>query len=190
MDANKAVLLAKIRCLGPIIPITRITPITPITGPIPITPITRITPITPITGPIPITPITRITPITPITGPITPITAVTIHRDRSGTDIQRVLAVRSLANYFLEHCLSAVPWRDYAVVGFTSTFEQNIASLAMARHVKHLSPATAIVFGGANWEGEMGHELHRRFLFVDYVARVSPKRVFPSSCSGSFMARR
>jgi subtilisin family serine protease len=76
VDANKAVLLAKIKCLGPIIGIT---PVTPITGITPITPITGITPITPITGITPITPITTITPITPITGitPITPITRIT-----------------------------------------------------------------------------------------------------------------
>jgi subtilisin family serine protease len=73
VDANKAVLLAKITCLGPIIPITTITPITGIT---PVTPITTITPITPITTITPITPITGITPITPITR-ITPITAIT-----------------------------------------------------------------------------------------------------------------
>jgi hypothetical protein len=70
VDAHKAVMLAKVRCLGPITPII---PITPITGPITpitaITPITRITPVTPITGITPITPITRITPITAITPP-------------------------------------------------------------------------------------------------------------------------
>ena len=72
VDANKAVLLAKIKCLGPIIitPITSFTPITPITSLTPITPITSITPITPIT------PITTVTPITPITR-ITPVTAIT-----------------------------------------------------------------------------------------------------------------
>jgi subtilisin family serine protease len=58
VDANKAVLLAKVKCLGPFTPITKITPITGIT------PITKITPITPITT---ITPITKITPISPIT---------------------------------------------------------------------------------------------------------------------------
>ena len=79
-------------------------------------------------------------------------------------------------------CLSTpwrVPWREYAVVGFTSTFEQNVASLAMARQVKHLSPETAIVFGGANWEGEMGLELHQRFRFVDYVCSGESERSFP-----------
>lgn len=86
VDAHKAVMVAKVTCLGPILPITPIlpTPITPI-GPTPITPITPpiqpITgPITPITGPItppvqPITgPIQPVQPVQPITGPIVPIT--------------------------------------------------------------------------------------------------------------------
>jgi ribosomal peptide maturation radical SAM protein 1 len=98
---------------------------------------------------------------------------------RSEADIRSVLDVCSLATYFLEHLVAAVPWREYAVVGFTSTFEQNIASLAMARKVKHLSPETAIVFGGANWEGEMGLELHRRFRFVDYVCSGESEISFP-----------
>jgi hypothetical protein len=76
IDVHKAVLSAKVQCLGPITPITTITPVTPvtpITGITPITPITTITPITAITpiGPTPITPITAITPIGPT--PITPI---------------------------------------------------------------------------------------------------------------------
>src|SRR5262245_54434837 len=98
---------------------------------------------------------------------------------RSEADIQGVLEVQTLATHFLEHSMAAIPWRDYAVVGFTSTFEQNIASLAMARHVKRSSPETVIVLGGANWEGEMGLELHRRFRFVDYVCSGESEKSFP-----------
>jgi len=68
------------------------------------------------------------------------------------TDIKRLLRVRSLTPVFLEHCLSSVDWSRYQVVGFTSTFEQNVASLALARQIKQLHPAIRIVFGGANWE--------------------------------------
>ena len=42
--------------------------------------------------------------------------------------VRRVLRIRSMVPHYLEHCLAAVPWTDYAIVGFTSTFEQNIAS--------------------------------------------------------------
>ncbi len=99
---------------------------------------------------------------------------------RSEADIRAVLDTRSLAARFLEHCLAAIPWRDYRVVGFTSTFEQNIASLALGRQIKRYSPDTAIVFGGANWEGDMGLELHRRFRFVDYVCSGESEASFPA----------
>jgi Subtilase family len=78
VDAHKAVMMAKVRCLGPITPITGpITPVQPITGPIqPVQPITGpIQPVQPITGPItPVQPITGpIQPVQPITGPIQPV---------------------------------------------------------------------------------------------------------------------
>jgi subtilisin family serine protease len=69
VDANRAVLMAKVRCLGPIRPIRPIQPIEPIQ---PITPITPIQPITPVQPVMPIQPISPITPIQPIS-PITPI---------------------------------------------------------------------------------------------------------------------
>jgi len=87
----------------------------------------------------------------------------------SESDVRRILHVRSLTGVFLEHCSGAIDWGRYDVVGFTSTFEQNIASLALAQLIKRRHPRITIVFGGANWEGEMGLELHRRFAFVDYV---------------------
>lgn len=99
---------------------------------------------------------------------------------RSEDDVQRVLRVRSLAVHFLDWCLSTVPWQEYKIVGFTSTFEQNIASLALARSLKRRHPEISIVFGGANWEGEMGVALHRRFRFVDYVCSGEAENSFPA----------
>jgi subtilisin family serine protease len=79
VDAHKAVMVAKVQCLGP----QPIVPIRPSPGPIPPVPVTPpitgpITPVQPITGPItPVQPITGpITPVQPITGPIRPITPV------------------------------------------------------------------------------------------------------------------
>lgn len=96
------------------------------------------------------------------------------------TAIDRLLRVRSLVRPFLEYCLATVPWRRYALVGFTSTFEQNIASLALARRVKGAHPAVGIVFGGGNWEDEMGLELHRRFGFVDFACLGEADESFPA----------
>ncbi len=70
VDAARAVLLAKLRCIRP--PITPVTPITPITPVVPVTPVTPITPVTPV---VPITPVLPITPITPVT-PVSPVSPV------------------------------------------------------------------------------------------------------------------
>lgn len=94
--------------------------------------------------------------------------------------IRRLLHVRSFARPFLDYCLAAISWADYAIVGFTSTFEQNLASLALAQRVKMAHPQIAVVFGGANWEGEMGQELHYRFPFVDYVCSGEAEVSFPA----------
>lgn len=90
-----------------------------------------------------------------------------------------VLRARELARPFLDHLLSAMDWRRYSVVGFTSTFEQNVASLALARRIKDRHPATAIVFGGGNCSGEMGRRLHRTFPWVDYVFTGEADLGFP-----------
>jgi ribosomal peptide maturation radical SAM protein 1 len=84
-------------------------------------------------------------------------------------DCSRILNIRNYIEPFLAHCLAAENWNEYGLIGFTSTFEQNIASLALARRLKSLVPDIPIVFGGANWEAEMGQELHRQFRFVDFV---------------------
>lgn len=95
-------------------------------------------------------------------------------------DIARVKAVQAMAGKFLDHCMGCIPWKQYAVVGFTSTFEQNLASLALAKRIKVAHPYIATVFGGANWEGEMGEELHRQFSFVDYVCPGEADESFPA----------
>jgi len=96
------------------------------------------------------------------------------------SDIQNILSFRSKVSYFLDYCMETIPWSDYAIVGFTSTFEQNIASLALAKRIKKVFPKIKTIFGGANWEGEMGLELHRQFSFVDYVCSGEAEQSFPA----------
>ncbi|MCD9144964.1 RiPP maturation radical SAM C-methyltransferase [Streptomyces albireticuli] len=66
------------------------------------------------------------------------------------------------------------------VVGFTSTFQQNTAALAAARHVKRLAPGIVTVLGGANCDGKQGEALHRNFTFVDHVVRGEAEESFPA----------
>ena len=74
---------------------------------------------------------------------------------------------------------AAIRWADevadrpgfaaYDVFGFTSSFGQNTASLALARRLKARFPDKVIAFGGANCEGRMGQQLVKSFPFVDYA---------------------
>jgi ribosomal peptide maturation radical SAM protein 1 len=94
--------------------------------------------------------------------------------------LRRLLRIRALTGHFLKYCLQAVPFHQYGMVGFTSTFEQNIASLALASRIKQLWPRIPVAFGGANWEGAMGLELHRQFPFVDFVCSGESEISFPA----------
>jgi len=97
----------------------------------------------------------------------------------SRAQVDRVRAMQRLAGPFLDYCLRAVDWSRYSVVGFTSTFEQNIPSLALARRIKERFPHTVIVFGGGNCGSEMGLQLHRSFPWVDYVFTGEADLSFP-----------
>jgi ribosomal peptide maturation radical SAM protein 1 len=83
------------------------------------------------------------------------------------------------APQFLTWALTAINWEQYQIVGFTSTFDQNVASLTMAKLIKDLYPDLAIVFGGANFDGEMGLEYFRAFPFIDHVVVGEGEEVFP-----------
>ena len=73
------------------------------------------------------------------------------------------------APQFLTWAMTAIDWSQYKLVGFTSTFDQNVASLTLAKLIKDLYPDVKIVFGGANYDGDMGMEYFRAFPFIDYV---------------------
>ncbi len=94
--------------------------------------------------------------------------------------ISNLIAVKDRTPAFIETCCAVHDWESFDAIGFTSTFTQNIASLALAKKLKERLPKLKIVFGGANWEGEMGEELHRLFPFVDFVCQGEADESFPA----------
>lgn len=70
---------------------------------------------------------------------------------------------------FIAACRDARDWSRYDVVGFSSTFCQNVSSLALAREIKQVAPDVHVLFGGANCEGEMGRQILASFPQVDTV---------------------
>ncbi len=91
----------------------------------------------------------------------------------------RIMDARQQVGPFLRACVEEFRIVDYQIVGFTTTFEQNLASLALSRLIKERWPDKVIVFGGGNCEGEMGRELHRSFPWIDYVCSGEGERSFP-----------
>ncbi|MFI5497218.1 RiPP maturation radical SAM C-methyltransferase [Actinoplanes sp. NPDC051859] len=70
---------------------------------------------------------------------------------------------------YLDALLSDFAWAETGVVGFSCTFQQNAASFALARRLKDRFPDLVTVFGGANFEDEMGLEHVRRAGCIDYA---------------------
>ena len=93
--------------------------------------------------------------------------------------IRHVLRARDQVDGFLRWCLGEIVADGPRLVGFTSLFQQHVASLALARMIKEALPETFIVFGGANCEGVMGAETVRQFSFVDAAVSGEADLVFP-----------
>jgi ribosomal peptide maturation radical SAM protein 1 len=83
----------------------------------------------------------------------------------------------------IERWASSIDWAAYSLVGFTSTFEQNVSSLALARRIKERWPGVVIVFGGANYDGEMGPEYVRAFPWIDYAVVGEGDQALPALVS-------
>ena len=98
----------------------------------------------------------------------------------TGHELDRLLRIRrrDVPDY-LDALMEEYSWDDVRVVGFSSTFQQNTASFALARRLKQRYPEIATVFGGANFDGEMGLELVRALDFIDLAVIGEGDRAFP-----------
>ncbi|MBI5522791.1 MAG: RiPP maturation radical SAM protein 1 [Desulfarculus sp.] len=82
---------------------------------------------------------------------------------------QRCWSLRQRAAALVEDMAGRVLEMAPRVVGCSSTCVQHVASLALLRRIKQMSPGIVTMLGGANCEGEMGLASHRAFPWVDYV---------------------
>lgn len=94
-------------------------------------------------------------------------------------EFQRVLDLRKAVGPFLWACMDRLEIKNYRLVGFTTTFQQNLASLALAWEIKKNYPEKRVVFGGGNCEGPMGYQLHQSFPWIDYVCRGESEGSLP-----------
>jgi ribosomal peptide maturation radical SAM protein 1 len=80
---------------------------------------------------------------------------------------------------FIELLMKTISWGSFNVIGFTSTFQQSVASFALASRIKRRYPNVCTLFGGANFDSEMGPELVRTIEAIDYAIVGEADEAFP-----------
>ncbi len=93
--------------------------------------------------------------------------------------LDALLALRRTAADFLVAHAEEVDWSRYDVVGFSSSFQQNLASVALARLIRERFPRIRMVMGGANCESDMGLAILEQFPHLDAVASGESDESFP-----------
>jgi ribosomal peptide maturation radical SAM protein 1 len=91
---------------------------------------------------------------------------------------EELTVARKARSRYLDDSASAILASSPAVVGFTTTFHQTCACLAVAKRLKQLANPPLIVFGGANCEGEMGMQMLRSFPWIDFICCGESDRSF------------
>jgi magnesium-protoporphyrin IX monomethyl ester (oxidative) cyclase len=102
-------------------------------------------------------------------------------RRNSRTDglMPSILEARKALDRFLDGLIDTYHIDDAELVGFTSMFSQNVASLAMARKLKTKNPNVLTVIGGANCETPMGEEIAKNVECIDFVFSGPALKSFP-----------
>jgi ribosomal peptide maturation radical SAM protein 1 len=83
--------------------------------------------------------------------------------------IPQILKARQSRQEFIDRCVLDIQRHSPRVVGFTTSFHQTCACLAVAMRLKKAVNPPIIIIGGANCEGEMGLQMIRSFPWLDYV---------------------
>jgi ribosomal peptide maturation radical SAM protein 1 len=96
----------------------------------------------------------------------------------SASELRRIR--RRGAPAFVEHLADTIPWHRYDVVGFSSVYQQHVASLALGSAIRRRAPHVVTVLGGSNCDGEMGRETLRSMADVDYVVTGEGDEAFPA----------
>ena len=92
--------------------------------------------------------------------------------------------LQSLMTETIETFVDSIDHQNYDLIGLSTSFQQNLASLALAKRFKERSPATPVVLGGANCEAHMGRALLLNFDFIDAVFSGESDQSFPRYVDG------
>ena len=107
------------------------------------------------------------------------------YRQMLGPDVdvrERLLAVRRAATAFIAEAAERILALRPRLVGCSSTFDQNVASLALLRQIKKMEPGVITVLGGADAEGGMGRARKEIFPWLDEVVSGEADARLPELC--------
>ena len=93
--------------------------------------------------------------------------------------IPQLMEARRSRREFIDQCVFEIQRHSPRVVGFTTSFHQTCACLAVAACLKESEAPPIIIFGGANCAGEMGGQMLRSFPWLDYVCTGEGDEVLP-----------
>jgi ribosomal peptide maturation radical SAM protein 1 len=94
-------------------------------------------------------------------------------------EVENAIRMKQLVPDYLKMVADELLACSPRIVGFSTVFQQNIASLVLAKILKSRDPSLTIVFGGGNCDGPMGATLHGAFPWIDVVVRGEGEMIFP-----------
>src|ERR1051325_51798 len=101
-----------------------------------------------------------------------------LSRHYSPAVLEKLHSVRECAGCFVDREAQRLVALNPSIIGFSSLFQQNCASLSLAARIKELKPEIIVCFGGANCEGPMGRALLDTYPQIDYVFSGESEHTF------------
>ena len=96
--------------------------------------------------------------------------------------VDELHVLRRAATDFTQALARFIVAKRPRLAGCSSTFEQQVASIALLRAIRALDPSIVTMLGGANCEAEMGLATVRAFPWIDYVFSGEADLAFPQFC--------
>lgn len=102
---------------------------------------------------------------------------------------EAILRLEQNVDGWLDSFVPVIAARRYSLVGATSSFEQNLSSIAILQQIKRLNPGTTVILGGANCEGEMAEGVSALAPLVDHIFAGESERAFVEFLEGKHTSR-
>lgn len=96
----------------------------------------------------------------------------------SDFDLSRFSGVENACFDFMEEVISALSSLTFGMVGCSTNWEQNNASIALLNGLKHNRPEIITLVGGSNCEGEMAQGIASLSDSIDYIFSGEGETVF------------